>query len=327
MTAATSSATVRKPIVDSKAAPVTVSVIISSYNAREVLADCLQSIYRNPPAEPYEIIVVDDASADGTSEMVGARFPQVRLLRNKINRHYTRSNNRALDEARGQYVCLLNNDTLVLPEAFDRMLAFLREHRDAGAVGSRLLNEDGSIQWSIKPLPDFGAALFGGRSIIFRMFPNNRVSRQRMLHLERDMVEPFAVGYISGAAKMMPRKVVDEIGYLDSRMFYHVDADYCKRLAEAGYKCYYLPTAAVIHLNHKGGTMISPKQRFRSLLSFHVDCYVYYRKHMQRRVWSPIHIMTLAGLAAHFLALLVVQAAAELVAVTRSRLQPKGPAH
>src|SRR5208282_4824388 len=253
----------RKPVRDSAATPaVELSVIISTYNAREVLADCLHSIYQNPPSEPYEIIVVDDASEDATSEMVRARFPEVRLLQNEINRHYTISNNRALDQARGQYLCLLNNDTIVLSGALDRMLAFLREHPEAGAVGSKLLNEDGTTQWSVRALPDLGSALFGGRSIITRLFPNNRFSRKRFLHHDRDMTQPFLAGYLSGASKMMPRKVVDEVGHLDSRMFYHVDADYCKRIADFGYKCYYLPTAAVIHLNHKGGTRVNARLRF-----------------------------------------------------------------
>ena len=314
----------RTPVGDGGAASaVTISVIISTYNAREVLADCLHSIYQNPPSEPYEIIVVDDASSDGTSEMVQARFPKVRLLRNEINRHYTISNNRAFDQARGQYLYLLNNDTIVLPQALDRMLAFLREHPEAGAVGSRLLNEDRTTQWSVKLLPDMGSALFGGRSIVTRMFPNNPYSRKRFLHLDRDMTQPFIAGYLSGASKMMPRKVVDEVGCLDSRMFYHVDADYCKRIAEAGYKCYYLPTATVIYLNHKGGTRVSPRQRFRSLASFHVDSYIYYRKHLQRSVWSPMRIIVVVGLLSHFLAVAAVQCFAELVGVTRSLVQRK----
>jgi GT2 family glycosyltransferase len=314
----------RKPIGDGGAArTVTLSVIISTYNAREVLGDCLQSIYQSPPNEPYEIIVVDDASADGTSEMVRARFPEVRLLRNEINRHYTISNNRAFDQARGQYLYLLNNDTIVLPQALDRMLAFLREHPEAGAVGSRLLNEDGTTQWSVRLLPDMGSALFGGRSIVTRILPNNRYSRKRFLHLVRDMTRPFIAGYLSGASKMMPRKVIDEVGYLDSRMFYHVDADYCKRIAEAGYKCYYLPTAIVIHLNHKGGTMVSPRLRFRSLASFHVDSYIYYRKHLQRSAWSPMRIIVLVGLLSHFLAVAAIQCVAELVGVMRSLSQRK----
>jgi GT2 family glycosyltransferase len=317
----------QKPVSDAAPVPaITLSVIISTYNAREVLADCLQSIYQNPPSVPYEIIVVDDASVDGTSEMVRARFPEVRLLRNEKNRHYTYSNNRALDHARGQFLHLLNNDTIVLPQALDRMLAFLREHPEAGAVGSKLLNEDGTTQWSVKSLPNLGSALFGGRSIITRMFPNNPYSRTRLLHLDRDMTKPFVAGYVSGASKMMPRKVVDEIGYLDGRMFYHVDADYCKRIADAGYQIYYLPTATVIHLNHKGGTMVSPRLRFRSLLSFHVDSYIYYCKHVKRSPWSPMQILVLLGLISHFLALLAIQASAELVGLTRSLSQPKGSA-
>src|SRR3954447_5968387 len=136
-----------------------ISVIIATYNARQLLADCLDSIAANPPSEPYEVIVVDDASADGTSEMVRTRFPDVRLLRNEINRHYAFSNNRAFECARGQYLLLLNNDTVVLPRALDRMVEFLREHPEAGAVGCRLLNEDGSLQWSVKSLPNPASAL------------------------------------------------------------------------------------------------------------------------------------------------------------------------
>jgi N-acetylglucosaminyl-diphospho-decaprenol L-rhamnosyltransferase len=318
----------RRPVSDGEATPaVELSVIISTYNAREVLSDCLYSIYQNPPSEPYEIIVVDDASEDATSEMVRARFPEVRLLQNEINRHYTISNNRALDQARGRYLYLLNNDTITLAGALDRMLAFLREHPEAGAVGSKLLNEDGSIQWSVRALPDLGSALFGGRSIITRIFPNNRFSRKRFLHHDRDMTQPFLAGYLSGASKMMPRKVVDEVGQLDSRMFYHVDADYCKRIADAGYKCYYLPTAIVIHLNHKGGTRVSPRLRFRSLVSFHFDCYAYYRKHLLRSQWSPIKILVVAGLISRFMTLAAIQTSAEFLGAMRSFSQRKRSAH
>jgi N-acetylglucosaminyl-diphospho-decaprenol L-rhamnosyltransferase len=245
---------------------------------------------------------------------------EVCLLRNEVNRHYTRSNNRALGRARGQYIHLLNNDTLVLPGALDSMLAFLRAHPEAGAVGCRLLNEDGSIQWSVRALPDLGSALFGGRSIITRLFPNNRFSRRRLLHPERDLTESFVAGYLSGASKMMPREVVDEVGYLDTRMFYHVDADYCSRIAEAGYKCYYLPTAAVIHLNHKGGTRVNPRLRFRSLASFHFDCYAYYRKHLRGSRANPMQILVVAGLVTRFLTLALVQIFSELLGLTRSLL-------
>jgi N-acetylglucosaminyl-diphospho-decaprenol L-rhamnosyltransferase len=318
----------RTPVDDRKPRPaIEVSVIISTYNALEVLTDCLTSIYQNPPNEPYEIIVVDDASQDSTSEMVRRRFPEVRLLRNAVNLHYTKSNNLALRDARGKYIYLLNNDTVVLPKAIDRMLAFLREHPEAGAVGSRLLNEDGTIQWSVRALPDLGSALFGGRSIITRLFPNNRYSRRRLLHPDGDLTEPFVAGYLSGASKMMPRRVVDEVGDLDDRMFYHVDADYCRRISDAGYLCYYLPTAAVIHLNHKGGTRVSPRLRFRSLASFHLDCYAYFRKHLRGSTFNPTQILVVIGLVLRFLTLAAAQIFVELSGFSRSLLRRNRARH
>jgi len=295
---------------------VTLSVIIPSYNARELLANCLESIYRNPSSEPYEIIVVDDASIDGTSEMVRRRFHKVRLFRNEVNRHYAHSNNWAIQHARGQYIYLLNNDTIITPRVLDDMIRFLRDHPDAGAVGSRLLNRDGTIQWSVKSLPNPGSALFGARSIITRIAPNNRFSRKHLLHMGRDLSKPFVVGYVSSASVMIPRHVVDEIGELDERLSYHVDADYCKRIADAGYKCYYLPSATVMHLDHKGGTMVNVRRRFRSLVEFHVGSYIYYQKHVQRSPRNLMHIIVVAGLFCRFLISLVVQSLAELCGIT-----------
>jgi GT2 family glycosyltransferase len=302
----------QKPRSEDTAEPVTLSVIVPSYNARDLLADCLQSIYQNPPSEPYEIIVVDDASADGTSTMVRTRFPEVRLLRNEVNLHYARSNIRAIDHARGQYLHLLNNDTIVLPQALDRMIAFLREHPQAGVVGSKLLNGDGSIQWSVKSLPNPGAALFGARSIITRIAPNNPFSRKHLQHFGRDPNTPFVAGYVSSASMMIPRKVIVEVGELDRRLSYHVDADYCKRIADAGYECYYLPTATVIHLDHQGGTMVGLKRRFLSLVEFHVGSYIFYQKHIRRSPWSPMQIVVMAGLFSRFLVSIGAQALAEL---------------
>jgi GT2 family glycosyltransferase len=304
---------------------IVLSIIISCYNTRDLVLDCLRSIYQNPARAPYEVILVDDASGDGTSEMVSSAFPEVRLLRSDTNRHYARSNNWALDHARGRYVLLLNNDTLVLPRALDDMIAFLQGHPDAGAVGCKLLNEDGTIQWSVKSLPNPGAAIFGARSILAKWFPNNRFSRQHLLHFGHDMTQPFVAGLVSGAASMMPLKVMKQVGYLDVRFFYHVDADYCKRIADLGYKCYYLPTAAIVHLNHKGGTMTSLSARFRSLMMFEVWSYRYYRKHIQKSLWSPMQIVVALGLLFHFLALAAAQALTELRLVARSGLQRKKP--
>jgi GT2 family glycosyltransferase len=144
-----------------------------------------------------------------------------------------------------------------------------------------------------------------------------------VLHIGRDMGEPFLAGFVSGAASMMPLKVMREVGHLDESFFYHVDADYCKRIGEAGYKCFYLPTAAIIHLNHKGGSMANPLKRLRSLMMFEVYSYRYYRKHFLRSSWNPMAVVVALGLSLHFLALASGQVCAELIGAARSMSQPK----
>jgi GT2 family glycosyltransferase len=302
---------------------IALTIIISCYNTLELTRDCLRSIYENPPREPYEIILVDDASTDGTSEMVCETFPEARLLRNDVNRHYTYSNNRGIDQARGTYVLLLNNDTIVLPQALDAMIDFLQKRPEAGAVGCKLLNEDGSTQSSVKAPLGPAAAIFGARSFVTKLLPNNRFSRRHVLQIGRNIGEPFVAGFISGAASMMPLKVMREVGRLDESFFYHVDADYCKRIGEAGYKCFYLPTAAIIHLNHKGGSMANPLKRLRSLMMFEVYSYRYYRKHFLRSSWDPMAAVVAVGLSLHFLMLACGQAWVELVGLARSISQPK----
>jgi len=299
--------------------PIALSVIIASYNTQTLLSDCLRSIHENPPTDAHEIIIVDDASTDGSSAMVRERFPQARLLVNETNQHYAYSNNRALDVARGAYVLLLNSDTLVMPKALDLMLEFLRARSDAGVVGCKLLNDDDTIQWSVKSLPNPGAALFGARSIIARLLPNNPFTRRHLLHIGRDMASPFEVanGYVSSAAFMVPMKVVKEVGHLDRRFAYHVDADYCRRIADAGYKCFYLPTAVIKHLNHKGGTMANLKTRFRSLRMFEAQSYLYYCKHLDKKR-SPRRIIVALGLCAHFLILATAQIVKEAAGAARA---------
>lgn len=307
---------------------IVLTIIISCYNTSQLLQDCLTSIYRNPPTQPFEIIVVDDASIDDTSRMVRDNFAEVRLIRNEVNRHYAISNNRAFDRSRGEFVLLLNADTIVLPAALDGMVTFLQGNPRAGAVGCKLLNEDGSIQWSVKSLPNPASALFGARSFVTKLFPNNPFSRQHLLHLDRDMTKPFIAedGYVSSAASMMPRRVMEQVGHLDPDFTYHVDADYCKRIADAGYPSYYLPTATIIHLNHRGGTMASPLVRFRSLMMFEIQSYRYYRKHVQGPTWTPMRILVATGLFFHFLALSSGQVWSEIVSAARGLSQPKGSA-
>lgn len=299
------------------------SIVIASYQAREVLARCLASLEAAPPSVPYEVLVVDDASSDGTAEMVRTRFSDMQLLCNERNVHYAGSNNRALTLARGRYVLLLNNDTLVPLGALDAMRVYLEQHPEVGCVGCRLLNADGSIQWSVKSLPDPMSALFGARSIVTRLFPGNRLSRRHLLH-ERGSGAPHAAGYVSSAAMMLPRRVMEQVGGLDERLSYHVDADYCKRVWDAGFEVHYLPAAHVVHLNHRGGTQVHARRRFRSLVEFHRGSWIYFRKHLMKSAWHPSSALALVGLSARFTLSLALQAVRELAALRPQRAAGRG---
>ena len=134
------------------------------------------------------------------------------------------------------------------------------------------------------------------------------------------MSKPFAAGYVSSASLMIRREVTQRVRYLDERLSYHVDADYCKRISDAGWAVYYLPDAAVIHFNHQGGTMVTRKRRFKSIAEFHRGSYIYFRKHQLKSLWHPMHPLAVIGLGLRFLASLLLQVPKEI----RSR---KGRAH
>lgn len=281
-------------------ADVVLSIVIPNYNARELLRDCLDSIYKNPCKYSFEIFVIDDASWDGSYEMVQESFPQVHLLRNEKNLSYGRSNNRCFELASGKYVYMLNNDTIMLPDALDKMVEFLDENPKAGAVGSKLLNEDRSIQYSVKTLPNIRSAFFGARSIITKLFPNNALSRQELLHKSQDMSRPFLAGYVSSASVMVRREVLRQVGGLDPRLTYHVDADHCARIWKAGWDVYYLPESVVVHLDHRGGTLVTLKRRFKAVIEFHRGSFIFYQKHLMKSWWHPITFVVIFGLVGRF---------------------------
>ncbi len=301
---------------------VRVSIVIANYNARDLLADCLNSIYRQPSRHSFEVLVVDDYSSDDSFEMVKARFPQVRTYRNEANLHYATSNNRMFDVAKGEYLFLLNNDTLVEPAAVDRLVDYMQAHPGVGCAGSKLLNEDGSIQESVKTLPNVRSAFFGARSYAYRWFPSNALSKHELLNIGKEVDVPLKAGYVSSAAMLIRRDIVKQIGYLDPRLSYHVDADYCARIWKAGFDVVYVPESVVIHLNHRGGTLVNPRRRLKSVVEFHRGTWIYFERHMMRSYWHPATWLIAAGIAARFAASLVIQQADEARRWMVSRLRP-----
>src|SRR5688572_8211888 len=297
-------------------APV-ISVIIPSYNTRELLSRCLSSIYSAPSDRTFEVFVIDDASSDGSPEMVRERFPQVQLIVNSQNRGYAYSNNLGIAKSRGRFVYLLNSDTEVHPGALDHLASFLETHPDVGAVGSALYNSDGSVQASVKSLPTVRSAFFGKRSWLARWFPRFSAIRSELLNWRVETGIPFEAGYVSSASIMMPRDVVERVGDLDTRLWYFIDADYCRRIWDIGRSVYCVPAAKVLHVEHLGGTLAGWKQRFRSMWRFHYGAYVYFRRHSGWAAWHPVTALIVLGIAARFVLSFVVQTIKEITGVER----------
>ncbi|MFN4180296.1 MAG: glycosyltransferase family 2 protein, partial [Armatimonadota bacterium] len=185
------------------------SIVIVSWNVQEDLKECLQSLLRTGNCGlgtgeqrlPIEVIVVDNASTDGTVEMVRREFPQVRLIVNSENIGYTKANNIGIKESRGKYILLLNPDTVVKPNALRALVDCAEAHPDAGIIGAKLLNPDGSIQRSARSFPDIGAGLFRN-TFLGRLFPNNPfVRRYLMTNFSYDEVRE--VDWVSGAAMLV----------------------------------------------------------------------------------------------------------------------------
>ncbi|MEO8376873.1 MAG: glycosyltransferase, partial [Candidatus Sumerlaeota bacterium] len=254
------------------------SVIIVNFNCSGLLRDCLNSLGEAAPKCELEIIVVDNASSDGAPQMVRQEFPDVTLIANEDNRGFTRANNQGIEIARGRYMILLNNDTRVLPGAFQKAIAWMNKHKDAGAAGLKLLNEDGSLQLSCRRFPSFSQALFNRHSILTKLFPSNRFSREYLMtDFRHDKIQD--VDWVSGACLMLRRDIYQQIGGLDERFFmYSEDVDYCYRVWAAGHRVVYLPFARVTHLIGQS----SKKNKSLTIIERHRSMYRFYKKHYSR---------------------------------------------
>ncbi len=253
-----------------------ISICIVSYQTRDLLRDCLLSIYGTVVSLSFEVIVVDNHSSDGTLEMIENEFPDVKLLVNNHNTGYTRPNNQAMRESRGRYIVLLNPDTLIKKNAMAELSGFLEKHPEVGIVGPKVLNRDGTLQKQCRrsearPWDTF--CYFSGLS---RLFPQDkRYAGYLMTYLNEDITHE--VEAVSGSCMMIRRKVVEKIGYQDEIFFaYQEDTDYCRRARLAGWKIFYNPLAQIVHYGGEGGSKVQP---FRSIVEWHRSYYLYYRKH------------------------------------------------
>ena len=229
------------------------SLIIISYNVRDLLIACLESIQLSLAASPLnvEVIVIDNASSDGSADAIRQRFPDLRLIENAANLGFAAANNRGLHVAGGRVLMLLNPDTTVTPAALETLTDYLDDHPDAGAVGPRLRYPDGSTQPSRRRFPTLLTGLLES-TIVQDYWRDNPAARRYYLADQPDGVAQD-VDWLVGACLAVRREVFEQVGLLDEAFFmYSEEVEWCHRVRKAGWRIVYLPKAEIIH--HEGAS-------------------------------------------------------------------------
>lgn len=252
------------------------SICLVSLNALAYLEPLMASIQKHTHGLSYEMIVVDNASTDGTVDWISQQHPEITLIRNQANLGFTRGNNQAMALAKGDFLLLLNPDTLLSEDCFGPQVDFLKENPDVGITIPKVLNSDGSFQQQsrrgdARPIEVFGYFLKLGK-----LFPKSK-ALNGYLQSWLPVDEVAEVKAVSGSCMFIRREVYEKIGGLDERFFaYQEDSDYCMRARQAGWKVMYVPLSSIIHYAGEGGSKTNP---YHSIFQWHRSYYLYYRKH------------------------------------------------
>ncbi len=291
-------------------------VVIVSYRCEAMLRRCLESLREHAPAGGLRITVVDNASGDGTADVVRHEFPEVRLIELEENVGFSAANNRVLREAKAEYVLVLNPDTQVCEGTIDTLLGLMNSDRRIGIAGCRLVQEDGTFDHAARrsfptPASALGHFLRVGRS--------DRAPASLSAYRAPDVGEG-PVDAVNGAFMLMRRAMLDEIGLFDEGYWmYMEDLDLCYRAARAGWTTWYEPSVEAVHI--KAGTS-GHHRRLRLNYAFHYGMYRYYRTHLAAQRSALFNVLVYLGIGLKFLA----SAAASAAARARQRLDAAGAA-
>lgn len=225
---------------------VELSVVIVSWNARHYLDLCLESLANDPPRRSMEVLVVDNASADDTVEMVEAKYPWVKLIKSKENLGFSKGNNVAIRQCQGRYIALVNPDVIVFPGCLDKLADFLDQNPKVGDVGPRVFNPDMTQQSTCRRFPTLWNN-FCSATRLEGIFKGRRFfAGEHMFYFPHDRT--LAVDVIVGCFSMIRRETFDEVGLLDEGLFmYGDDVDWCRRAWNAGWQVVFYPEPRAIH--------------------------------------------------------------------------------
>lgn len=268
------------------------SVIIVSYNVKEFLQQTLISLQKALGAFSHEIFVVDNASDDGSAKLVHEQFSHVKLIRNQENLGFARANNLALRKAKGNYIVLINPDTIAQEDTFVHLIEFMEKTPDAGMVGCKILNSDGSLQLACRrsfPTPWVALTRLVGLSYLF---PKSKLfGKYNLTYLPED--ETCLVDAISGSFMMLRRQAFEQIGQLDESFFmYGEDLDWCLRAGKAGWKIYYVPTTQIVHFKGESSKNVP----YDTLFDFNRAMALFVKKHFRQRYFFITYYLLLVAI-------------------------------
>lgn len=229
------------------------TVAIVNWNTKGLLADCLRTVYDGTKGIKFEVCVVDNGSSDGSTDMIKEQFPQVRLIENKENLGFAKSNNLVLKDCDSRYTLLLNSDTLVKGNALKAMVEFMDQHPEAGAGGCKVLNGDGSIQTSIGRFPRLSSIFFGGEfcNRLFRKVFRRPFFAEYGLS-EDDHLKRQEVDFVKGCCLILRNETLEKTGLLDENFFmFFEEIELCYRIKHKGFKILYDPEPEIVHLGGK----------------------------------------------------------------------------
>jgi GT2 family glycosyltransferase len=243
---------------------ITISII--NTNNREMTLRCLEAVSSTAGDLNLQVIVVNNACKDGSTRAIHERFPWVEIIEQELTSGFSTNNNLVFSRANGRYLLMLNDDTIIHQDAFQKMVNFMETHPEAGAIGPKLLNGDGSwqVSYGYKPNP-----------ICEGLSPLSDYIRPR-----KPTERPLAVENVSGACMLVRAEIAQKIGYLDTRFdpIYSEEIDWCYRMIMAGFKIYFVPEAVVTHLG--GSTM--DRESIQRLIRIFEKKAVFFRKHYRK---------------------------------------------
>jgi GT2 family glycosyltransferase len=258
-----------------------VSVVIISWKMRDLLQRCLYTIYKFTNSITFEVIVIDNNSQDGTSEMIEQNFPQVKLIKNSENRGVAPARNQGIKETSGKYILILDADMELVDNSIKHLYDFMESNPQSGIVGCKLVDKDFNLQFSCKRFPTPLAFLFRRLEFINAVKKSKTLSYHTMQ--DWDHSEIREVDYIIGACQFFRREVIEKIGLYDDKIFYGPeDIDFCLRIWKAGWKVYYYPLTQIIHHEQR-----ITKKNLLSVISYrHLSgiCYLYRKYNFRIKV-------------------------------------------